>query len=42
VLEEHQVVRLAQLDLDRQRLGRRHSAADDTTRRGARQPGEGN
>ena len=42
VLEERQVVGLAQLDLDRQGVGLRHRAADDTTRRGARQPGEGN
>jgi hypothetical protein len=41
VLQEHEVLRLAQIDLDGQGAGRCHRAADDNTRRGARQPGEG-
>ena len=38
VLQEHEVLRLAQLDLDRQTLGGRHSAADNNTPSIARQP----
>jgi hypothetical protein len=39
VLQEHEVLRFAQLDLDGQGIGFRHRAADDTTRLGERQPG---
>jgi hypothetical protein len=41
-LQEHEVLRLAQLNLRGQGLGGRHSAADGNTRRGARQPEEDN